>query len=106
MLTKGREQEAIDVLHRIAKFNKAPLPTLTVEHFAELERLEEGYTNDSVSIVGRQTHPPGFMASLKSVLKGALGSITNLKGLFTNKLQCLIFILLAITYGEFWQYRP
>ena len=38
LLSKGREQDAIDVLHKIAKFNGAAEPKLTVEDFQEIDR--------------------------------------------------------------------
>ena len=90
LLSKGKEQEAIDVLHKIAKFNKAPAPTLTVEHFREIDSGASEYSQD----VGPASH-----AQLVSrVLKGTVNSFKHLKGLFTNKLQLFIFSVLAIAY--------
>jgi MFS family permease len=104
LLSKGREQEAIDVLHKIAKFNRAPPPTLTVQHFAELEQAETGYSDRSAIVDGG--HPPGFFPSLKYVTKNSIHSLAHMKGLFTNKLQLFIFILLAITYmGDYWSFN-
>ncbi|KAB5546823.1 sugar transporter-like protein [Coniochaeta sp. 2T2.1] len=38
LLSRGKEAEAIEVLHKIARFNKAPPPTLTLEMFALIDR--------------------------------------------------------------------
>lgn len=37
LVSRGREAEAIEVLHKIAKFNKAPPPELTLEMLAAVE---------------------------------------------------------------------
>jgi hypothetical protein len=86
LLSKGREAEAIEVLHKIAKFNKAPPPTLTVEHFQAIDEME--------SNASRIDQP----ATAKSVVKNFFYSFKHMKRLFTNKLQALIFGLLAIAY--------
>lgn len=88
LLSKGREQEAIDVLIKIAKFNKAPLPTLTVEHFAEIEALY----GDSVEV------EPRNKATVKHVIRKLYSNISHIKGIFATKLQAFIFVLLAIAY--------
>lgn len=88
LLSKGREAEAIEVLHKIAKFNKAPAPTLTVEDFAAIDHdSDEG--------------PSGEMSTsqtTKNVFRTFFNSFKHLKGIFNNRLQSLIFVLLTITY--------
>ena len=88
LLSKGREQEAIDVLHKIAKFNKTTPPTLSVEHFRAID-MEYG-TGTAI--------PESAGSSVKRVLANFLDSIKKLKGLFGRKLQLFIFILLALAY--------
>lgn len=83
LLGRGKEAEAIAVLHKIAKYNKAPPPTLTIEQFHEIDE-----------IMG--TSPPTFAA--KNVIGSFFASFKHLKGLFTNKLQLFIFILMTIAY--------
>lgn len=103
LLSRGREQDAIDVLHYIAKFNRAPPPTLTVQHFIELEQAESGISG--ATGVGDDTRPAqaGMGATTKQVSRRAWNSVTHLKHLFTNKLQLFIFVLLGITYmGDYW----
>jgi hypothetical protein len=68
------------VLHKIARFNKAAPPTLTLEMFAAIDRDEPGTT------------------APKNVLGGFAKEIRRLKGIFTNKLTAFIFVLLAIAY--------
>jgi MFS family permease len=87
LLSKGKEQEAIDVLHKIAKFNGQPAPTLTVEMFREI---------DSANGVDPDAEASGSHA--KNVVAGVIKSVAHLKGLFFNRLELLIFALLALAY--------
>ena len=88
LLSRGREAEAIEVLHKIAKYNKASPPTLTLEHFAAID--EEASQNGIV------VEAPN--ANAKNVVANVFGKLKHLKGLFKNKLATLIFVLLAIAY--------
>ena len=91
LLSRGKEQEAIDVLHKIAQFNKQPPPILTVEMFQEIDRQAAEATGQPLHAV--QGHDAG---TAKNVFKAFINSFKHLKGLFTNKLQLFIFILLAL----------
>ena len=90
LLSKGREAEAIEVLHKIAKFNKAPVPTLTLEMFREVEESMSGHHTPVGEVSNRE-------ASKNAVMK-VVHSLGHLKALFTNRLQAFIFGLLAIAY--------
>ena len=86
-------------MHKIAKFNKAPPPTLTLDMFHEI---------DETSAV--HTQQPGQVLTTAQATKKALGNFGyafgNLKALFTNKLQTFIFVLLAIAYmGDYWSFN-
>jgi len=99
LLSKGREQEAIDVLHKIAKFNRAPPPTITVADFQEIEASMSQYSGDST------VHAPPNK-SAKHVVRNFFGQFRHLKALFTNKLQMLIFGLLGLAYmGDYWSFN-
>lgn len=74
-------------MHKIAKYNKAPPPTLTLEHFAAIDR-EEGTAVVTMGAAGTTKH----------VVRNFFRSFKHLKGLFNNKLQAFIFALLAVTY--------
>lgn len=87
LLSKGREQEAIDVLHRIAKFNRCAPPTLTVEHFAEVDAM--------YPLLAEEPHNK---ATVKHVITSFFAKLKHLKGIFGNKLQACIFCLLAVAY--------
>lgn len=91
LLSKGKEAEAIEVLHKIAKFNKAPPPTLTVEMFREIEETHSLHSGEPVGQLSTAAHS-------KNVVKNVLGSLKHLKGLFGNKLQAFIFVLLGLAY--------
>ncbi|WVR03640.1 hypothetical protein IAU60_000635 [Kwoniella sp. DSM 27419] len=100
LLSRGREAEAIEVLHKIAQFNRAPAPTLTLAHFAEIDNGASEYSGD------RTVQPEGRKMTFKRVLVGFGQGIKNLKGLFKNKLQAMIFGLLALAYmGDYWSFN-
>jgi hypothetical protein len=80
LISQGRDQDAIDVLHRISKFNKAPMPTLSL---AELQLI------DSDADTYRSPE-----AATSSVAE----RFGCLRGLFLCKLQSFTFALLAIAY--------
>lgn len=93
LLSRGKEAEAIAVLHKIAKFNKQPPPTLTLEMFAALDEMDPN-TPEVVSATG----PMSRKETMQKVGTGFVKELSRLKGIFTNKLQLFIFILLAIAY--------
>jgi MFS family permease len=93
LLSKGKEQEAIDVLHRIAKFNRQPPPALTVEHFRAID-IDAGIDPKEVE----QQRALTWKESTVRAWANFKDSIFKLKGLFGNRLQAFIFVLLAITY--------
>lgn len=83
LISRGKEAEAIEVLHKIAKFNRAAPPTLTIEELQNIDRVDG---------------PIGHAENTKNVLRSFLHSFKHLKGLFLSKLQGFIFFLLAIAY--------
>jgi hypothetical protein len=95
LLSRGKEAEAIQVLHKIANFNRAPPPTLTLEMFALIDEAETTTTNSAVvtSDGGKST-----TATTKGVMTGFVKELRRLEGIFTNKLSCFVFVLLAIAY--------
>lgn len=97
LLGKGREEEAIAVLHSIARFNRAPPPTLTMEDFALIDQ-ETSLVSDPVSTTPLKTHQHA-----KLVLRDALGKLRHLKGLFRTRLMGFTTIVIWIAYmGDFW----
>jgi MFS family permease len=94
LISRGRDAEAIEVLHRIAKFNRAPPPTLTLEDFRSLEDA----SSEVVTTDAKEMN--------KNVLKAFFGAFKHLKGLFINKVQGFAFIVLAIAYmGDYWSFN-
>ncbi|ETI24010.1 hypothetical protein G647_03379 [Cladophialophora carrionii CBS 160.54] len=95
LLSRGKEAEAIEVLHKIAKFNHAPPPTLSIEYF---HAIDEAASQDS--------GPKTTAALNRNVLKNFVASFKHLKGLFLNRLQLFIWVLLAIAYmGDYWSFN-
>lgn len=80
LISKGRVQEAIDVLRTIAKFNKAPMPTLTLEDLQPIDADTDTYQ------------------CTKTVKSSLVETFSFLRGLFLSRLQCFTFVLLAIAY--------
>ncbi|KAL4884031.1 major facilitator superfamily domain-containing protein [Aspergillus karnatakaensis] len=98
LVSKGREQDAIDVLHKIAKFNGAPMPTLTIEDFRAIDR--------EMGIEGAELSASGSRSDAKGVFMRAIREISFLRGLFTNKLACYTFVLLGLAYmGNYWSFN-
>lgn len=93
LLSRHRDAEAIEVLHKIARFNKAAPPTLTVEQLQEID-IKDGTVVHATADLN------------KNVVKRFFGNFKQLKGLFTNRLQLICFILLAFAYmGDYWSFN-
>ncbi|KAF3398014.1 hypothetical protein F1880_006506 [Penicillium rolfsii] len=87
LISQGRDQDAIDVLHRISEFNKAPMPTLTLEQFQLIDSEAETHLN------------------LEEPTSGVTERFKFLRDLFLCKIQCFTFALLAIAYmGDYWSF--
>ncbi|KAF9731990.1 hypothetical protein PMIN06_000224 [Paraphaeosphaeria minitans] len=100
LLSRGKEAEAIEVLHRIAKFNRAPPPKLTLEMFAALDEMDSNAS--AVSVEGPRTRKEMARKVGRDIGK----ELKRLKGVFANRLQCFTFILLAIAYmGDYWSFN-
>ncbi|KAH9882242.1 hypothetical protein J1614_001414 [Plenodomus biglobosus] len=96
LLSRGREAEAIEILHKIAKFNKVAPPTLTLEMFAAIDEADSQHS----------AAPQSTTATTKAVVSGFGKEVKRLKGIFTNRLSCFIFILLAVAYmGDYWSFN-
>jgi MFS family permease len=80
LISKGRDQEAIDVLRKIARFNKAPMPTLSLEDLQLIDANADTYQRP------------------KDVKQSLVERFGFLRGLFLSRLQCFSFFLLAIAY--------
>lgn len=99
LLSKGKEAEAIEVLHKIAKFNKAPPPVLTVDMFRAIDETSPISSSEP-------TGPLNTTQTTKKVLGNIAYSLRNLKALFTNRLQAFVFFLLAVAYmGDYWSFN-
>ncbi|OAL54506.1 sugar transporter-like protein [Pyrenochaeta sp. DS3sAY3a] len=105
LLSRGREAEAIEVLRKIALFNKAPPPTLTLEMFAAIDDIDS-QASSSNAMLAPNAAQEGTAATTKHVLAGFGKEMRRLKGIFANKLTCFTFVLLAIAYmGDYWSFN-
>ena len=108
LLARGKEQEAINVLHRIAKFNRAPPPTLTVEHFAAVERqhFEGSDAGSAATVVDEPVGHASYWALTKRAFKTFGHAFAHLKLIANTRLQLFIFLLFAVTYmGNYWSFN-
>ncbi|KAL5351858.1 hypothetical protein ACLOAV_003720 [Pseudogymnoascus australis] len=95
LLARGREQEAIDVLHKIAKFNGASAPELTVEDFHEIDRATGVESNNQAVTTGA-----------KGIILRVFKNLSFLKGIFLSRLECLTFFILGLAYiGDYWSFN-
>ncbi|KAH6882648.1 sugar transporter-like protein [Alternaria rosae] len=81
LLARGKEQEALNVLHRIAKFNKQPAPTLTMEMFAAIDEVSSNAT--SSARLSTEVPLEVDQGTQDTTEKG--NGFQRLKGIFTKK---------------------
>ncbi|GAA5988451.1 hypothetical protein JCM10908_003571 [Rhodotorula pacifica] len=106
LLAKGRDEEAIGVLYKIAAFNKQPSPQLTIDDFRLLDK-EYSETGSIASDEPLQagTKPLTTMQLAKLRLRQLAGQFKHLKGLFATKRAIWISITLWIAYmALFWSF--
>ncbi|OJJ05890.1 hypothetical protein ASPVEDRAFT_895235 [Aspergillus versicolor CBS 583.65] len=97
LISQGRDQNAIDVLHKIAKFNKAEAPALTVEDLRQVG-IATGFRE-------QQQQQTGDARSPTNIVTDMIRRLGFLRGLFLSKLQLFSFILLSLAYmGNYWSF--
>ncbi|GHJ85331.1 hypothetical protein NliqN6_1733 [Naganishia liquefaciens] len=104
LLGKGKEQQAIDVLHSIAKFNRAPPPTLTIEDFQAIDQ-EMSVVSVPESVTPLNT-PLKTRQLIKNVIMDGIRKLRHLKGLFQTPLMAFTTVIVWIAYmGDFWSFN-
>lgn len=97
LLSKGHDIHAIDVIHSVAHFNKAPPPKLSYEDFKALDFEESQRTTgtSTTPILAREGDKRGnaLIRLVKVSLRTAFG---HLRGLFRSKIYSYMFIVLAV----------
>ncbi|GAA5824280.1 hypothetical protein JCM3770_000921 [Rhodotorula araucariae] len=99
LLSKGRDEEAVNVIYKIAKFNKAPQPQLTIDDF---RLLDKDFTDrESVTSDEPLVEPPRHLTT-KQLTKKRLAQLTgqfkHLKGFFSTKRMIWLSVTLWIAY--------
>lgn len=106
LLAKGHDEEAIEVLYKIAKFNKAPVPNLTIEDYRLLE--QQALSETSMGSDEPLTGPPQALNTkqqAKLVLRRFIGQFKHLKGFFATKRMIWLSVTLWIAYMSlFWSF--
>ncbi|GJN94743.1 hypothetical protein Rhopal_007835-T1 [Rhodotorula paludigena] len=99
LLAKGRDEQAIDVLYKIAAFNKQPTPTLTIDDFRLLDKEfaeRESITSDEPLQAGPHKLSTGELT--KRRLRQLGGQFKHLKGFFATKRMIWLSVTLWIAY--------
>ncbi|GAA5939243.1 hypothetical protein JCM3775_007166 [Rhodotorula graminis] len=99
LLAKGRDDEAIDVLYKIAKFNKQPQPQLTIDDFRLLDKEvaeRESITSDEPILEGTRPLTTGQL--MRQRLKQFAGQFKHLKGLLATKRMIWLSLTLWVAY--------
>ncbi len=98
LLSKGYDAHAIDVLRSITKYNGAPEPRLSLKDFQAL-KFEETQRKDGASEAtlngGSQQSSRGSHAK-QVAIGGFKQTFGHLKGLFANKKNAYLFVIMAI----------
>uniref|UniRef100_A0A0K3CCV8 BY PROTMAP: gi/472583833/gb/EMS21457.1/ MFS transporter, sugar transporter [Rhodosporidium toruloides NP11] n=1 Tax=Rhodotorula toruloides TaxID=5286 RepID=A0A0K3CCV8_RHOTO len=106
LLAKGKDEEAINVLYKIAAFNRQPQPQLTIDDFRLLDKEyseRESITSDEPLSSGPRQFTTGEMAKIR--VKQAVGQFAHLKGFFATKRMIWVSITLWIAYMSlFWSF--
>lgn len=99
MLAKGRDEEAVDVLYKIAAFNKQPPPQLTIDDFRLLDKeYSESRSIHSDEPLHEGAKELNTKQLTKSRLRQLVGQFKHLKGLFSSKRAIWISVSLWIAY--------
>jgi len=99
LLAKGRDEEAIDVLYKIAKFNKQPQPQLTIDDFRLLDKEvaeRESITSDEPILEGTRPLTTGQL--MRKRLAQFVGQFKHLKGLLATKRMIWLSLTLWVAY--------
>ncbi|PWN34086.1 MFS general substrate transporter [Meira miltonrushii] len=115
LINQRRDEEAIAVVKRIAKTNKAPQPQFTIQDFQEIDRRcaelhggsEDSDEDDLVSpgnggSVRRET----YLQSFRRASRTFVTQFKNLRILFRSPIMARATILLWLTYmADFWGFN-
>ncbi|GAA5851807.1 hypothetical protein JCM8547_000061 [Rhodosporidiobolus lusitaniae] len=99
LIAKGHDSEALEVLYRIAKFNKAAQPNLTIDDFKLLDaRAAEEVTQTSDDPITGGPSQLDTRQLARSRIKQAIGQLAHLKVLFSSKRRIWLTVSLWIAY--------
>jgi hypothetical protein len=108
LLSKGREEEALAVLHKIAAFNKAPVPELTMDDFRLLDQQQDvsfdsaAALNPAAGTVQKRT----TKEQAKHVVTRSIGQFKHLKGLFGSPKMIWLTVSIALSYVRLLTCNP
>ncbi|TNY20181.1 major facilitator superfamily domain-containing protein [Rhodotorula diobovata] len=101
LLSKGRDAEAIDVLYKIAQFNKQPQPQLTIDDFRLLDKEfseRQSVASDEPIVSEGAARPLTTKQLLRKRLVQLVGQFKHLKGFFATKRMVWLSVTLWIAY--------
>jgi len=97
LLSKGRDQDALNVLYSISKFNRGPVPQISMADFEAINQEMSFQSDPELALVGGGAQVSTSEHAAR-VLKRSVRKLSHLRGLFTNKLAAWSFFVLFIAY--------
>ena len=96
LLSKGHDEQAIEVIYAVAKVNNRPVPALTYEDFQTLD-AEEVQRISGPTAVGTDGEA-GHVRAKDVVVVRFEPTFAHVKGLFKSNAYVYLFVVLAIAY--------
>lgn len=104
LLSKGREEEALAVLYKIAAFNKAPEPELTMDDFKLLDQQQDVSFDSAAALnPAATTQKRTTKQQAKHVLTRSVGQFKHLKGLFATPKMIWLSVSIVLSYVRLTQ---
>ena len=95
-LAIGEDAKAIDVIHKMAAFNKQPTPDLNMKMFEELaDRFDNTPEGSHITL---EQHLTFVQRARKAWNKGVAVRFRHLKAVFADRQQALTLVLLCIVF--------
>ena len=103
LLSKGHDEQAIEVIYAVAKVNNRPVPALTYEDFQTLDAEEAQRISGPTAV---DTDGEAGHVRARDVVVGRFEqTFAHVKGLFKSKAYVYLFVVLAIACVSFFMHQ-
>ncbi|GAA6019701.1 hypothetical protein JCM10207_009234 [Rhodosporidiobolus poonsookiae] len=114
LLTRGKDAEALEVLYKVAKFNKAPVPNLTIEdfqlmdaHYAEEEsRASDEPINAAPQVLGKKALAKRRMQQVGNQLKNLTALFSSPRAIWLTATLWVAYMSLFFAFSISGTYLP